>query len=242
MRRAFTATVFVAILSALSLNVFAQSESRDKLLKEIEAKRAELSALEKKFLAPSPEELTTYAEFLRRPDTGLIRLLPREVYDKDDKLTVRGGGAYYSFVRLTHAYGYGSDVSLEQGYLKVGFAGADYGMLLKIGDVPLEEITAEHPSVRFLSSYNAVTDEPQARIEQRRFATGTKIDGVPYSDRLPVEVSTTYVLRSINYSDSDVLVAFRVVRKDADGSLIIAWQLLKKYPVPQLARNSGATN
>jgi hypothetical protein len=46
-------------------------------------------------------------------------------------------------------------------------------------------------------------------------------------------------LRSINYSDSDVLVAFRVLRKDTDGSLIIAWKMLKEYPVPDLARDKA---
>lgn len=237
MRHIFTATVFVAILSALSMSAFAQSESRDDMLKQIETKRAELAALEKKFLAPSDEDRTAYAEFVGAHDRGLIRLLPREVYDKDTTLTVRGGGAYYSFTRLTHAYGYGSDISLEQGFLKVGFAGADYGMLINVGDVPLEEVNTEHPSVKFLAAYSAVLEEPQARIEQRRFGGGTSIDGLPYSERERARVKATYVVRSINYSESDVLVAFRVIRKDTDGSLIIAWKMLKEFPIPDLIRN-----
>jgi len=55
---------------------------------------------------------------------------------------------------------------------------------------------------------------------------------------LPVKVNTTYLLRSINYVASDVLVAFRVVRKDSDGSIIIIWKLLKNYPRPKLARSN----
>ncbi|MEK6283404.1 MAG: hypothetical protein AABN95_23880 [Acidobacteriota bacterium] len=43
------------------------------------------------------------------------------------------------------------------------------------------------------------------------------------------------LLRSIGYRASDVLVAFKVVRQDTDGSVILAWKLLKKYPVPTLA-------
>lgn len=237
MRRIFTVMVFVALLLALSQSAFAQSESRDDVLKQIEAKRAELAALEKKFLAPSAEDRAAYPEFLGQHDKGLIRLLPREVYDKDATLTVRGGGSYYSFVRLTHAYGYGSDISLEQGFLSVGFAGADYGMIINVGDVPLEEMNTERPGVRFLTAYSAVLEEPQARLEQRRFGGGTNIDGVTYSERVRAQVKTTYVVRSINYSDSDVLVAFRVVRKDTDGSLIVAWKMLKEFPVPDLARN-----
>jgi len=237
MRRIFAATVFVALLSVLSISAFGQSESRDDMLKQIETKRAELAALEKKFLAPSDGDRTAYAEFVGPHDRGLIRLLPREVYDKDTTLTVRGGGAFYSCTRLTHAYGYGSDISLEQGFLQVGFAGADYGMLINVGDVPLEEMNTEHSSVRFLAAYGAVLEESQARLEQRRFGGGTSIDGVPYSERVRAQVKATYVVRSINYSESDVLVAFRVIRKDTDGSLIIAWKMLKEFPIPDLARN-----
>jgi len=238
MRFIFSATIFVGFFLGLSITVFTQSESRDQVLGQIEAKRAELATLEKKFLSPSEEDQAAYAVFLKQPDTGLIRLLPRETYDKETKLTIRGGGAYYSFVRLTHAYGYGSDLELQQEYLSVGFAGADYGMIIKAGEVPLDEISIEHPSAFFLSAYKPATDEPQARVEQRRFGAGTTIDGMPYSERVKAEVGMTYVVRSINYSESDVLVAFKIIRKDTDGSLIIAWKLLKKYPKPELARNN----
>ena len=45
----------------------------------------------------------------------------------------------------------------------------------------------------------------------------------------------------LSHADSDqadVLVALKVVRQDTDGSLIIAWKLLQKYPAPKLARNN----
>jgi hypothetical protein len=226
------------VLALFSVSTAAQSASRDEVLKQIESKRAELTVLEKKILAPSDTDRSAYPEFVGQHDRGLIRLMPREVYDKDTTLTVRGGGAYYSFTRLTHAYGRGSDISLEQGFLKVGFAGADYGMLINVGDVPLEEINTEHARVKFLAAYSRVLEEPQARVEQRRFGSGTSIDGTLYSERVRAQVNATYVVRSINYSESDVLVAFRVIRKDTDGSLIITWKMLKEFPVPDLARNN----
>ena len=237
MKKIFSATLFVAFVIIIPFNALGQSDSRDEVLKQIQAKRAELATLEKKFLSPSDEDKAAYREYLDHRDRGLIRLLPRESYDKESIMTVRGGGAYYSFTRLTHAYGYGSDLSLEQGFLQVGFAGADYGMLLNIGDVPLEDISVEHPKVKFLSEYVAVLEEPQARVEQRRFGAGTIIDGVNYSRRVRAQVKNTYVVRSVNYSESDVLVAFRIIRKDDDGSLIIAWKMLKEFPIPDLVRN-----
>ena len=113
-----------------------------------------------------------------------------------------------------------------------------YGMLVKAGDIPLEEITVEHPGLRFLLEYTVPSAETPARKEARKFGEGTLVDGIRYQRRLPVEMNTTYLLRSINYGASDVLVALRVVRKDTDGSVIIAWKLLKKYSAPELVQNN----
>ena len=238
MKRIFAATL---LMTTCSLTLLAQTASRDDLLKDIEAKRAELAKLQEKFLAPSAEDRAAYAEFLSQPDTGLIRLLPREKYDgsgeRKAKLDINGGGAYYSFARLTHEYGMGQDIGLESGYLSTGFGGADYGMLTKLEGARLEDVSAELPGLIFLAKYNAVNNVPDARVEQTRFQGGAVIDGISYKRRVPVEVGATYALRSIQFARADVLVAFRVVRQDTDGSLIIAWKLLQKYPMPKLARN-----
>ncbi len=120
MMRTFTAAVFIIVMSAMSLCALAQSESREDLVKQIETKRAELAILEKRILE---EDQTTYAAFLQQPNTGLIRLLPREKYDDQaykgstkSSVTIRGGGAYYSFTALSHDYNSGGpDLSLEMG-------------------------------------------------------------------------------------------------------------------------------
>src|SRR5688572_5987538 len=100
--------------------------------------------IKKGLLAPSTEDRIAFTTFLRGDNTGLIRLLPREVYNrgsyrKEKELKIPGGGAYYSFANLTHAYGRGSDIELQNNNLSVGFAGADYGTLTNIGDTPLEQ-------------------------------------------------------------------------------------------------------
>jgi len=238
MKRLLAALLFSAICS---ISVFAQTESRADILGEIEAKRAELAKLETAYIAIPADERSAFAEFLSQPNTGLIRLMPREKFDsysnQKSGLTLRGGGSYYSFSRREQDYGFATELGLEQGYLKVGFAGADYGMLLKLGDVRLEDVSTELPAVSFLAKYAAVSNEPDARVEQHRFAYGTVVEGVSYKDRLKAEVGATYLLRSITFNEADTLVVFKVVRQDEDGSLIIAWRLLQKYPTPKLARN-----
>jgi hypothetical protein len=241
MRRIYVIAALLSLLLLSSLTVFAQTQSREDLLRQIEAKRAELNALEKVFLSPSEEDRNAYAAFLRTPDTGLIRILPRETYDdnanKDrQRIVTRGGGAYYSFTRLTHEYGYGSDIELYNGQLTTGFAGLDYGLLTNIGDVPLETVNLETPAATVFAAYNPASEEPKIRLEQRRFQMGTDVQGISASRTVPMKLNSTYVVRSISYRESDVLVAFRVVRIDSDRSAIILWKLLKKFPAPQVAR------
>ena len=225
---------FLLCLSLCCSMAVAQPSPRSELLKEIEDLRAQLKQREEAFLSPSEQDRAAAAELLRQPDTGLIRLLPREKFDGKDKLTIRGGGAYYSFIRLTHEYGFGSDVQLQRGELSVGFAGADYGMVTNIGPVPLEGLTLESPGVRFLSQYRPPAAETSARSENSRFRKGVDEGDVTYKATVPVKEGATYLLRSINYGDSDVLVGLHVLRRDTDGSVIIAWKMLKKYPVPEL--------
>jgi hypothetical protein len=244
MKHVSAAIVFVVVVLLSSTQTIAQSQSRDQILKDIQTKRAELQTLEKQFLAVAEEDRLAYADLLHQPATGLVRLLPREVYDAEvykqnpKTITMRGGGAYYSFTRLTHEYGFGSDIGLDSGYLSSGFAGLDFGILLKLGDVSLEDASLDSAAARFVSLYNPPASESEVRNEQRRFGMGATVDEVTYKSRLPVEVNTTFLLRSINYDRTDILVAFRVVRKDADGSVILAWKLLKKYAIPQIARNN----
>lgn len=244
MRRFYVATL---LLSLGSLTVLGQTQPA-----QSQKQQTATQKLEKKSLATSEEDRSKYSEFLKEPNSGLIMLLPRGRYEvnaaeapkkktettptgiKSDVL--RGGGAYYSFSLLTHEYNYGSDLSLERGQFRVGFAGADYGFLANLGDVPLESISLDTHEAKRLAAYARVRQEADARLEYRRFEKGTEIDGVKVKSLLPMELNSTYLVRAINYRQADVLVAFKVVKVDGDGSALILWKLLKRYSTPELAR------
>jgi len=204
--------------------------------------RREPRVLKDGLLAPSLQDRVEHDEFLKQSKTGLIRLLPREVYDSQTyktpvQIEIRGGGAYFSFFHRAHEYGYGSDLELDHNNFTVGFAGADYGMIVDLGDIPIDEIYETDPRFLFMSEYEPRTIEPEARAEFRRFATGLTVDGVNYRRTVPARSQTTYLVRSIDFGTSDVLAAFRVARFDNDGSAIIAWKLLKTFSTPQLKRD-----
>lgn len=235
MKRTVVSAAFLASFLLSSLVGFAQSQSRSDILKEIKAKRAEVDALEELYILPSEEDRLRYAEFLQLPDTGIIRLLPRERFDTIRKsMQIRGGGAYYSFLRRTHEYGYGSDLSLERNLFQTGFAGFDYGMLTDIGDVAIENVMPDNKAVYALGSYRAAREEQVARNEYQKLGKGAEINGTHVCSRVPVNLNSTYLLRSINFLRSDVLVAFKVVRIDSDGSATIVWKIIKKFSAPKL--------
>jgi hypothetical protein len=241
LRKLFAPALLLLLTSLYAPCARAQSsDARAQAAAEIESLRAQIKAKESVLLAPSGEDRKAYAEFLVQKGTGLVRLLPREKWDS--KLSTRGGGAYYSFTRRTHEYGYGSDISLEQDALSVGFAGADFGFMLNLGDAPLETVTAETEAVRFMAAYATPSTLPDARKAQNQFMSlaGFQEGQWTYKSRLPVSAGSTYVLRSVNYDDSDVLVAFRVLRKDSDGSVVLLWKLLEDFPKPALQRNVAA--
>lgn len=211
----------------------AQTVDRAQIEKEIHSLYDQIKEKEKLFLAPSKEDQQAYAKFLEQPDTGLIRLLLREKYD--GKLSIRGGGAYYSFTRLTHEYGYGSDIELQQGEFSVGFAGYDFGFLIDMGETPIDEATLEHPGLKFLLNFSPPLTETEIREQQRQCGYGLQAGEFSYRSNLAVTVGHTYALRSIGYDRSDTLVALHVVRQDGDGSLVLIWKMLKKFnaPIPE---------
>jgi hypothetical protein len=264
-KRFLYALLMLPLLHIFHFEAVAQSQSRSKLKDEISALIKQLREKEKLIIDTSEEDRAPFAEFLKQPKTGLIRLYPRAQHDR--LLTISGSGAYYSFARLTHEYGYGSDIELQlvprrnedfwyqasrrridfehqvspsteilEPAFMTGFAGADYGFLVNLGKVPLDKVTLEHEGVKFLASYVPPSAEPEARAEFQRARSGINKAGFGYKSTLPVLTNNTYVLRSINYRRSDVLVALRVVRMEGDASVMLLWKLLKRFSTPELVR------
>jgi hypothetical protein len=227
------------VLLALSPTAFAQKRDRAEVAGDVARLRAEMDALlvrakekEAELLDAPAEDKRAFAGFLSRPGTGLVRLLPRDEYE----LFVRGGGAFYSFSRRTHEYGRGSDIEWQGEGFNVGFAGADFGLFVSLGDVPLEDVTLETPGVGPLAEFDAPADTAKAREQYTRSMAGFEAEGRSYRKEVPAKVNQAYVVRSVNYGESDVLVAFRVVRKDSDGSVVLLWKMLKEFPKPELLR------
>lgn len=207
--------------------------------------------LKKGPLAPAALDQEAYALFLKQPDSGLIRLLPAEVDRSKPAVKGRpkitGGGAFYSFTFLSHDYV--GDLKLDReafcqslGNGKVGcqyprrLSVGSFGMLTNLGEVELDSITVTDARVAYLLAYEPPRAAPRIRCERIELKRGITVNGQLYQDMLPVEPNHTYLLRATDHWQSDVLVAFRVIRDDEDESVTIAWKLLKKYPPRKIER------
>lgn len=227
MKSAAQILVFVALCSSI---VFGQELTREQKLQKINELHGQINSLELDVLTPDAKDLSR----ARKEGHGVFRIMPREKYDR--KLTIQGGGSYYSFTTKSHDYQKIAQIGLEQNNLKVGFAGADYGFIADLGEIALADVTGDTAEANFLINYKPPTNEPEVRIEQRR-AHKYETDGTLYKSRLPAVVGHSYVLRAISFEEADVLVALKIHRKDADGSLIVFWKLLENFEKPLLARN-----
>jgi hypothetical protein len=194
----------------------------------IQAMFEAIRAKEKAFIAPKPSDYKNYPDFQGQKDKGVVRLLPREKYD--EKMSIRGGGAYYSFVDLTHEYGYGSDLGLEQKYISSGFAGCDFGYMVNLGNIELSQANEAHPALDYLLNFKPAIGEPEIRKQQSR--DDFTENGFNYTRRTKFQVNDSFALRSINFDRSDILVVFKITRMDTDGSIILAWKKIKDFPVP----------
>jgi hypothetical protein len=232
MRYAFKIFLFVLFLASI---INAQDLSREQKLKKIEELNNQIKTLERDVILPSAKDL----EQAQKQGFNVFRIMPREIYDGD--LTIRGGAAYYSFTKKEHSYNSIPQIELSQKSLSVGFAGADYGFIANLGEISLAGVSKETLEVNFLANYKPPTNEPEVRLEKLK-TRDYNVDGIIYKRNLPAIVGHAYVLRAISFDDADILVAFRIHRKDTDGSLIIFWKLLETFEIPHLERNETTIN
>ena len=173
----------------------------------------EPSPLEKKLLEASIEDEERFAEFLRLPQTGAIKMSPpgrRRVVSIADLASGRrpGFGAFaslYSFSRERHGNGLHGYVDPRLGWAQLrllsgrfitGFTGESLGVLVALGDVPLENVTPETYGVTGLTNILPPTAHFEAASLSRRNRSGFILEKFKYGSSLPVAANMTYVLRS----------------------------------------------
>jgi len=199
-----------------------------------------IQAKERAFLTVPAADYKEYPDYIGKDDRGLFRLLQREKYD--GKLSVSGGGAYYSFFTKASDYQAPAEIALEGGALKTGFAGCDYGFILPLGFVPLDQVNLQTGGMDFLANFKPIAnDEPKIRKQQWAATVGFTQNGYTYGDITAEKLTAgqSFAVRAISFGYVDELVALHIVRVDREGNLIIAWKRLKSFAPPMTCGTSS---
>ena len=218
-----------------------------------------------KLLAPGKEDLKKYAPFLRQSHTGLIKLIADRgcaehtnvinVSEECLKYSMPGAGSSYSFRTENYSIRRLSDLTYtDNSFQALGILA--HAILVNIGDVPLEQISLETKGLKFLTDFETVTDFNKAKEIDRQIIEGVETNGFLYSRGAKTVENATYILRSIAYRGSyyrafqglvydeldfderkDIIVAFRVVRRDAESATIL-WKELNNQKSPVIKRQN----
>ncbi len=219
---------------------------------------------ELKMVAPNAFLRKKYSDFLAQEDTGIFKLVvdngcadnPYVVAatEKCLQFTMPGAGNSYSFRTGSYRLRRLADLTFSDEKFYVTSV-LTHGIMVNVGDVSLENITLQNAGTKYLNEFQPVLDLDTALEMDKELVKGVRRDGFFYSRALSVQENKTYILRSIAYNGKilrsvrgityneldfdkrkDITIAFRVINRDADGSLTILWKELSKKDAPKIKK------
>jgi hypothetical protein len=261
--------ILTLILMAGAVNVFAQFSRPGLVEWQLGVLQSKIKPLyrkptkeELKSVVPSDYLLERYAEFLREPHTGLTKLIndkgcsenTKVISASDDclKHAMPGSGSAFSFREETYRLPQLADVVFTDNSFQASGV-ILHGIFVKLGDVPVDEVTLQTMGLNFLVNFRPEPDFARAGEIDRRLMQGIIADGFLYRRGLYAVDNSTYALRSIAYGGKhyraasgitynefdfdkreDVIVIFRIVERDSDGDVTILWKKLQEKGSPKV--------
>ncbi|MBK8810058.1 MAG: hypothetical protein IPN69_04925 [Acidobacteria bacterium] len=215
---------------------------------------------QKKRLQPDPRDVAKFAELLDQPRTGIVRLLPDlGCYDnmnilKADEVCRNAipESSFYSFREREHTLEVLSDIRLKNGHL-VSDGILTQGMMTNLGDVALDRVSLESDGFDYLRDFAPYPAAVAAKDQYMQLINGVVAGKHEYRKVAKAIENTTYAMRIIAYRGNvirsfrgwrfdllegdkriDMTLAFRIVRKDSDGSVTIVWKELERRESPRI--------
>jgi len=237
-------------LKLAALQKYTEALYREPTKKELEA------------VAPNEELKTKYAEFLRQPNSGLIKLIKdkncaenTKIVSADEnclKYSMPGAGNSFSFRKERYRIARLADLTFTgDSFQGTGFL--THTLLVNIGDVALESVSLQTAGLQYINEFQPEPNYNKGKIIAEKLSEGIEKDNFIYRrGHLAVE-NSTFVLRSIAYGGKsfraiqgitynefdfddrrDITVAFRIVEKDADENVTILWKRLSEKKSPKV--------
>ncbi len=216
---------------------------------------------ELKLLAPNVEDLAKFKIFLQQPDTGIFKLAADIGCSDDTNIlvatpdcldyTMSGGGNSYSFRMKDYRLRRLADINFTNSSFQASGVFL-HGFFAELGDIPLEQVNLQTKGVEFAAAFKPEPNFEKAKEIDSQLANGISENGFSYRRAVAAKDDTTYILRSIAYKRKfsryvdgltydemhydkrkDVLIAFRVIRRDDNGSLTVVWKQLRSQSSPK---------
>ena len=168
-------------------------------------------------------------------------------------------GEYFSFRTKDYSGKDWFDITFKDGNLiSRGFF--SQGILTTLGNMPLEDVSIDNNGIKFLANFQPAKTLEKVREQAKQINAGINFDNYQYAKSITAMPETSYALRVIAYRSEvknadgkrpvtkedlramqindderkDLIVAFRIVRTDDDGSLIILWKQLRESKAPKI--------
>ena len=215
-----------------------------------------------KALSPDERDMKKYAGFLKQRNTGIFRLVPDIGCSESTKVLdvspdcsqhkIPGAGSSYSFRVRNYRISRLGDMTYIRNSLvsKGSLVGA---IFVGLGDVPLEKVSLKSPGLLLITRFTPSNNSSEAFKTAHIFAQDVKQNGFIYGRVVYAAENMTFVLRSTAYRGKqlkalagvtyneldfdkrrDIIVAFRIVRKDKNESITILWKELRNKKSPKL--------
>lgn len=213
-------------------------------------------------LAISKPLLQQFANFLKAPDTGIVKLngdsscfSSSEVVVATEKCAafrMPGAGTAYSFRLEAYRLPRLADLILVNGIFRAD-AVLQHVAMVELGNVEVAEVTLDSAGLQYLVNVQPSRDGQKFLQYDTELVKGISANGFTYRKGHQVKPDTTYALRSIAYRGKyirsidgisydeldydrrrDIIVVFRVVETDESGNVTILWNRLQDMESPKL--------
>lgn len=200
-------------------------------------------------VAPAKEDLAKYKDFLKQKNTGIFRLMPDYGCESKNLIRLDGdcaksvpGKWAYSFRKNGYSNENFHDIWFTEGKL-ISEALLSQALLVSLGDVPLDDLTAASAGMRFLLDFEPSAEKAIIRSQFHLISGGFENYGFLYSNKVNVKENNTYALRVVAYQMDDKFYdrfskknfkdltsadgKFIWIRYDKRIDLIIAFRIVK---------------
>lgn len=224
-------------------------------------KRVFITKRDKQSISVDNQDKSKYTAFRKDSNSGILRLHDAEKCGEDGKViradepcpwNIIGKATFYSFRTEDYSNKIFSDLQFEDKTFKIVGLNS-LGFLSDLGDISIENLNLQSKGIKELAEFQPSTNLEEIEKHFNLARSGFQIGDQIYKTEFKMDSNKTYVLRSIAYESKvfwkigkrkinilaedkrkDIIVIFRVVRENDDGSVNILWRKLQSKDAPKI--------